>query len=263
MFRFLLNLLDFRGRRRRRVAARRFPLDWSDLLEKNIGIYRELSREEQDELHRRILIFLDEKTFEGVGGLEMTDEIRITIAAQACLLLLGRATDYYPTLSSIIVYPSAYVAPSKQQLPDGTMIEGPQARRGESWHRGNVVLSWDDVLRGAADAEDGHNVVLHEFAHQLDGEYGGMEGAPLLANRSMYTAWAKVLGAEYEELVERVYRGRPSAIDAYGATNPAEFFAVVTELFFERPRELRAEHPELYEQLRGFYRQDPAARSRR
>ena len=139
------------------------------------------------------------------------------------------------------------------------MTEGPQGRLGEAWTSGVVVLSWDDVQLGAADVRDGHNVVLHEFAHQLDQEDGSADGAPILPRRSMYSAWGRVLGAEYEELREAAETGKKSVLDAYGATEPAEFFAVATEAFFEKPIQLKKKHPELYEELKSFYGQDPEA----
>jgi Mlc titration factor MtfA (ptsG expression regulator) len=141
------------------------------------------------------------------------------------------------------------------------VVESDEVRLGESWSRGTIVLAWDHVQRGAS-LLDGHNVVLHEFAHQLDAEDGSVDGAPELGSRAHYRAWAQVLGAEYKELSDRVHAGRRSDIDAYGATSPPEFFAVVTELFFEQPTKLRARHPELYEELRSFYNQDPGAPAR-
>jgi Mlc titration factor MtfA (ptsG expression regulator) len=252
-------------RRWRRPKLRRRPLppEWRAIIDRNVPAVRLLSADERSELWGHVQVFLAEKFFEGCAGLTITDEIRLTIAAQACLLLLNRDTDYYPTLRTILVYPSGYVAPATSRQPDGTVIEGPQHRSGESWLRGAVVLSWDDVRRGAADPFDGRNLVLHEFAHQLDGESGAAEGAPALGERSRYVAWARVLGREYEQLIADLERRMPTLIDAYGATTPAEFFAVVTEAFFERPRALRQRHPDLYEQLRSFYRQDPAARLER
>ena len=122
-----------------------------------------------------------------------------------------------------------------------------------------MVLAWDAVRAGASDANDGHNVVLHEFAHQLDQEDGTSNGAPILEHRTQYVAWARILGAEFTALRAAAEQGRPTDIDPYGATDPAEFFAVVTEEFFERPEALRRRHPDLYEELRAFYRQDPAA----
>lgn len=254
MFRFL------RDRRRRKVRARPFPPEWIEIIERNVPYYGMLVPEEQEELRGHVLVFLAEKAFEGAGGLEITDEIRVTIAAQACLLLLGRDTDYYPGLGTVLVYPSSYFASVKRRLPSGAVVETVEQRLGESWHSGQLVLSWDDVLHGAADVNDGHNVVLHELAHQLDSQLPESEGAPVLPRRAMYTAWARVLGEEYERLVRDISRRRRTVIDRYGATDPAEFFAVATETFFERPEKLKERHPRLYEQLAAFYRQDPVAR---
>lgn len=139
------------------------------------------------------------------------------------------------------------------------VLEGEQVRLGEAWRDGAVVLSWDDVLAGAADIRDAQNVVLHEFAHQLDHEDGTGDGAPVLAKRSQYVAWARVLGAEFEQLRRDSQSGRKTVLDSYGATNPAEFFAVATECFFEKPVRLHRKHPELYEQLMEFYQQDPGS----
>ena len=250
----------FKRRRRPEIRERPFPPAWLAIVEKNVPYYRLLSPEDQEELRGHVQVFLEEKSFEGCGGLELTDEIRVTIAAQACVLLLHRETDDFPDLESILVYPSTYVAQGRHSVGGGVVIEGPEARLGESWLHGEVVLAWDSVLSGAADARDGHNVVFHEFAHQLDQENGGADGAPTLPRRSMYTAWVRVLGADFEQLVKETAHHHASDIDAYGATNPAEFFAVVTELFFERPRQLLHKHPALYEQMRLFYQQDPAAR---
>jgi Mlc titration factor MtfA (ptsG expression regulator) len=248
----------FAERRRRRAKAADFPASWSEIVDRNVPYQRRLSAEDRAELRGDVQVFLAEKTFEGCGGLVVTDEIRVTIAAQACLLLLHRETDDYPLLRSILVYPSAYVAPLKEPDEGGVIREGTSVRLGESWGRGTVVLSWDDVLRGAADIHDGQNVVLHEFAHQLDQEGGSVGGAPLLPRRSMYVAWARVLGAEYARLRDDSARGKSGVLREYGATNPAEFFAVATECFFEKGAALRAKHPELYDELKLYYRQDPA-----
>ena len=252
-------MFGFRERRRRRLRATPLPLHWWAAVDQNIPYVRTLNDRDRTELAGTIQVLLDEKRFEGCGGLRITDEIRVTIAAQAAVLLLHRETGYYPTLRTILVYPNAYVAHGKRPQPDGTVVEGPQVRLGESWQRGALVLSWSAVIRGAADAGDGRNVVFHEFAHQLDGESGAMEGAPALGASARYREWARVLSAEYETLAADLHHGHRSLIDAYGATSPAEFFAVVTELFFERPAAMKRRHPELYGELAGFYRQDPAA----
>jgi MtfA peptidase len=252
-------MFGLKRRRRRRLMQRPFPAAWRAILERNVPYCLCLPDDRLRELHGLIQVFLAEKHFEGAEGLAVTDEIRVTIAAQACVLLLGRETEFYPDLMSIVVYPHAYLAPTAQRVAGGAVAEGAQVRLGESWRRGAVVLSWDDVARGASDVRDGQNVVFHEFAHQLDNESGIADGAPRLPERSMYIAWARVLGGEYAALVASLEERRPTFLNAYGATNPAEFFAVVTEFFFERPRELLEHAPELYEQLRLFYRQDPAS----
>jgi len=206
-------------------------------------------------------VFLAEKRFEGCNGLDITDEIRVTIAAQACMLLLHRETDFYPLLKSVLVYPDAFVAQVKTHEPGGVVIEDEEEREGESWDIGALILSWKDVLEGVADPHDGYNVVFHEFAHQLDDEWGVADGAPPLPKKSMYEEWTRVFKAEYDALVEADDKEKETFLDPYGAESPAEFFAVVTECFFELPVALREHHPELYEQLRLFYEQDPAART--
>ena len=247
-------------RRREKLRRRDFPDAWTAILQRNFGHWAALSRDEQEQLRGHIQVFLAEKNFVGCGGLEMTDEIRVTIAAHACLLLLNREVDYFPRMKSIMVHPSEYAAPVLRSAAGGFVVETEQGRLGESWYRGPVVLSWDAVAGGAADPADGHNVVLHEFAHQLDSEDGSVNGAPALGAKERYAAWSRVLGEEFQDLVERLHAHRGSLVRGYGATSPAEFFAVVTETFFEKPHELRKRHPELYEQFREFYSQDPAAR---
>ena len=247
----------FKHHRRRKLLDAPFPEEWLAIIERNVPIYSRLPEADQAELRGDVAVFIDEKIFEGCGGLEMTDEIRVTIAAQACLLLLHRETDYYPDLRTILVYPSTYVAPITEHGDAGLITEGESARLGEAWTHGAVVLSWDAVRRGAADFHDGQNVVLHEFAHKLDQESGDANGAPPLEHTSMYVAWARVLGAAYAELQRESRLGHRDVLDAYGATNPAEFFAVATEAFFEKPAQLKRKHPELYEELALYYQQDP------
>jgi len=252
-------LFESKKKHRKRLMQQKLPAEWLMIVKRNVPYYSYLPNNAQNELQGLILIFLEEKEFEGCDGLKITDEIRLTIAAQACILLLGRETDLYPTLRSILVYPHGYIAPINHRQPDGTVVEGMQPRLGESWSLGNVVLSWDDVLRGASDIHDGHNLVFHEFAHQLDNESGASEGAPELPKRSMYIAWARVLGREYKALISSLERHRSTLLDSYGATSPAEFFAVATECFFEKPVELKRLHPQLYEILQSFFQQDPAS----
>jgi len=243
---------------RRHVRSRPFPDTWREILERNVPAYSVLSEDLRRQLRGLVNVFVDEKRFEGCGGLEVTDEIKVTIAAQACMLLLNRQTRIYPTLSAVLVYPEAYRARTLVAV-GGQLAETESVRLGESWSRGAVVLAWDDVLSGVRDFRDGHNVVLHEFAHQLDQENGHSDGAPILEQRSSYVTWARVLGNEYKRLRDRVARHRRTLLDGYGATAPAEFFAVATETFFEKAAQMQDKRPELYEELKAYYNLDPAA----
>jgi len=251
-------MFGLRRRRRKRLRATPLPEAWWRIIDRRVPLIRRMSQADRTELGGIVQVLLDEKRFEGCGGLQITDEVRLTIAAHGALLLLHRPTDYYPSLKTILVYPHAYLAPDLRRQPDGSVIDGPEPRLGESWFRGAIVLSWDDVLRGAIRRDDGHNVALHEFVHQLDGESGAMEGTPILPSRARYRDWARVLGSEYRELTERVHRGHASLLDAYGAADPAEFFAVATEAFFERATDMKRRYPQLYAELARFYGQDPA-----
>jgi hypothetical protein len=190
---------SLKRRHRDEVRRRPFPAEWRAIIEKNVPYSACLPPEDRQELAGHIQVFLAEKHFEGCGGLEITDEVRVTIAAQACVLLLHRQTEYYPNLVSILVYPTTYLVPGGWRTADGLVSDRPQARLGESWARDVVVLAWDSALSGAADIHDGHNVVLHEFAHQLDQESGVGNGAPILPCRSMYVTWARVLGHDFDQ----------------------------------------------------------------
>jgi len=246
-------------RRRRKLRAQPAPPAWRPTLSRILPVFRKLPPKDQEELLGHIQVFLAEKQFEGCGGLKLTDEIRLTIAAQACLLLLHRETDYYPQLSTILVYPSTYIAHGERHLEGPIWEEGGQSLLGHTQRRlGVIVLAWDAARWGVTNPSDGRNVVLHEFAHQLDFEDYSTDGAPALATRAEYRDWARVMSREFEALQAAEEAGLPSVLDPYGATNPAEFFAVATEAFFERPVALRARHPELYAELGKFFRQDPA-----
>ncbi len=245
-----------RAARRERLRNIPFPTGWKTILEQNVPLYRHLPAALKEELHGHVQVFLAEKHFEGCGGLPMTDEIRVTVAAQACMLLLNRRTDYYPRLSSVLVYPGVYRARRLTGIGLGHYVEE-AVYAGESWPSGAVILAWDEVKRGPVNVREGHNVVLHEFAHQLDQEDGAADGAPILERPSSYVTWARILSKEYLALQENVERGQPTVLDEYGATNPAEFFAVATETFFGKPQQMKKEHPELYEELKGYYKVNP------
>jgi Mlc titration factor MtfA (ptsG expression regulator) len=236
----------FVKRRRRNIQQKPFPLQWEEILKRHFPQFHKLPLALREDLKNKIKVFLHEKGFHGCQDLEVTETMKVLIAAQACLLLLNRETDYFPRLVTVIVYPSAYVSKSSG---------GPVF--GESWNSGELVLAWDSSVHGAANMFDGKNVVYHEFAHQLDQEDGVADGAPILEHRSAYISWAAILGKEYAKLIRKKKRHRKTVLRKYGATHPAEFFAVATEAFFEKPRQLDKRHPELYQELKNYYKVDP------
>jgi len=251
-----LGWLGWRKRRRQQLFQAPLPHDWQQILERNVPLYRRLPDKLKKRLHGHIQIFLNDKQFYGFQGLVITDEVRVTIAGNACILLLGLPHPEYANFSSVFVYPSTFIA--EQESYDGVLASTEQeARLGESWHRGPVVLAWDSVLHGTRDIRDGHNVVLHEFAHKLDDADGSVDGAPILAQRSQFTSWARVMQREYEQLRRHADAGAQTVLDHYGATNPAEFFAVLTETFYEQPRQLKEHHPELYQEMQTCFGVDP------
>jgi MtfA peptidase len=273
----IAGLPRWRGWRRQVWASRPFPTAWRTILRRRVPLYRQLPADLQHQLRRRILVFLAEKPFLGCAGLAVTDEMRVTIAAQACLLRLNRGGALFPELKQILVYPGAFAVDRVHAAPGGVLREERRALAGESWSQGQVILSWQDVLHGARVVDDGHNVVLHEFAHQLDQESGSANGAPRLGSRAAHARWADVMTREFAHLQARM-RAREAAqaewswfgssgpapepadlISDYGATNEAEFFAVVTEVFFEQATALAERHPALFALLRDYYAVDPRA----
>jgi Mlc titration factor MtfA (ptsG expression regulator) len=259
----LVVLHFLRERRRQKLLAAPFPAGWEDHILRNVAHYRWLDAREQQHLRELVRIFVAEKHWEGCGGLALDDEIRVTIAAQACLLVLALPNDLYRNVRSILVYPSTVLLPPRRigsfEVPLAP-VEGPLPILGEAQRQGPVILVWDTVKRTGRHPESGHNVVYHEFAHKLDMLDGRADGTPPLHGRAEYQRWARVCSREFLALREQAARGAHTLLDAYGATNEAEFFAVATELFFDRPEELRRHHAELYAVLQAFYRQDPAAR---
>lgn len=242
--------------KRNRIKQRVFPHDWMTILKRNVPFYKRLPESLRQRLHSHIHVLLSEKTFKGCGGLEITNEIKLTIASQAALLLLNERGTYFSKLRIILIYPSAFIA-NQTTVLGGQYLEEKQVKAGESWHIGIVVLSWEDIRRDALNWNDGRNVVLHEFAHQLDQEGGSASGVPILEKRSDYISWARVFSREYETLRNELAQGRETVINEYGATDPAEFFAVVTETFFEKPFQMEKKHPELYNELKGYYKLNP------
>ena len=248
-----------RRRQRRKILAAPFKNEWLEILADNVVPYGYLSPNEKARLRDDVQVFIAEKNWEGCAGLELTDEMKVTIAAHACLMTLGLEGEPFRHLLSILVYPAGYAVPEERQY-EGWSIAGEAARLGESWYRGPVILSWDDVQRDVQNPGEGENLVWHEFAHQLDMLDRSVNGTPPLADPAQRRRWNEVMTAEYEQLRIDAREGRDTLLDPYGASSEGEFFAVSTECFFDCPVLLRTEHPRLYELLREYYHQDPAAR---
>lgn len=243
-------------KKRETLKTTPFPKEWENILHKNMATYAKLPEALQKELQWKTMVFIEEKDFEGCNGITITDEIKVTIAAQAVMLLLNKSIDIFPKLTTILVYPSTYVA-SQAVLSEAQRTESDVPVAGQSYSDGVVILAWNHVIGGGRNDKDGHNVVFHEFAHQLDQADGYADGMPILEKREQYKPWIKIVGQEFQEFLDKISRGRKDVIDAYGATNPAEFFAVVTETFFEKPSQLQKKHPELYEEFRMYYKMNP------
>jgi Mlc titration factor MtfA (ptsG expression regulator) len=245
--------------RRRRAEAVPVPAHWRPLLAERVPALRALDEQDWTGLLGLVRRFLQDKHFEGTGGLAVTEEMKLLIAAQACLLILNLHAGCYPGLRAVVVYPATFVPRSTEidSLLHGGPVDTPEPLLGQHL-RGVVLLSWDSVARSLVTGDG--NVVFHEFAHELDREDGYVDGTPLLEAPSSTREWARVLQARFEELRRDASAGVTDLLSSYGATNRAEFFAVATETFFGRPEEMARRYPDLYGELRGFYRQDPAAR---
>ncbi|HEX4129093.1 MAG TPA: M90 family metallopeptidase [Pirellulales bacterium] len=248
-------------RRRQAILAGPFPPAWDDILRQRVRLYGTLMADEQARVRDYLRVFVAEKNWEGCSGQTITDEVQVTVAALVAILVLGFDDEYFSNVLSILVYPDAYLARRAPVLHRGLVLEEDSPREGEAWYRGPVVLSWADVEFDAGPDGDGRNLVLHEFAHQLDMLNGRTaDGLPPMGSAEQERRWAAVVEEEFDRLVGQCERGNPTLLDCYAATNRAEFFAVATETFFERPTAMLRRMPALYEILREFYRQDPASR---
>ncbi|MES2296013.1 MAG: M90 family metallopeptidase [Pseudomonadota bacterium] len=243
--------------RLRRALARPLPPAFLAILERNVTVYAGMPAPLQAQLQQLLKQFLHQKKFVGCEGLDISDEMRVTIAAQACLLLLNRHTRVYPGLHMVLVYPTAFLVPRAEVDAAGIVTPVERGLLGESWSDGRVILAWDHVRRGGREPPEGQNVVLHEFAHQLDSESGSNNGAPFLGKADHYRRWSAVLSRDFAQLRADAFEAQPGVLDHYGASSPAEFFAVATETFFENPYALADQHAELYEQFLQYYRVDP------
>lgn len=256
----------FRTRRRRALLSEPLPESWERAIRDQFAAFERLPRPVAERVRAGVRILLAEKNWEGCNGLDLTDEMRAVVAAQAALLLAGDPTppekaDWFGPLTSVLVYPTAYRVTASRLLGDasfggGPTISGMEGRLGEAHMGGAVVLSWPDVLEGAANPDDARNLVFHEFAHVLDLADRFADGVPGLTGAARHR-WEAVAEAAFQKHAADVDRGLPGLLDAYGATDPAEFFAVATECFFEKPRTLRMKLPDLFGILRDFYNLDP------
>jgi len=252
------------NRRRKKLIQEPFPPDWENIMLRNVAHYYILDDVERTHLRELVRVFVAEKNWEGCGGLELTDEIRVTISAQACLLLLGLPHNYYHNIETIIVYPSTVVPPQRKLgVFETTLVpvEDPHPIIGQAFQQGPVIIIWDAALHGGRHPELGHNVVYHEFAHKLDMLDGAADGTPPLRDRSEYRDWVQTCSREYLRLKHEAKHGEESFLNAYGATSEAEFFAVATEQFFDQPSLMIKNAPHLYRVLKEYYHQDPALRA--
>lgn len=256
----------FKKRRRKKILEQAFPLEWREILQDKIVHYSFLSAEKKELLEQLVQIFISEKNFEGCNGQVITDEIKVVVAGHACLLVLNLPHDYYTKVESILIYPSTVKLPPRRS---GIFTRGPMIARtelpivGQAFMHGTVMLVWDEIQKNTTHPRAGHNVVFHEFAHILDMFDGRADGTPLLPTRETYREWAEVCTRVYFDLQKKMKKGKKTFLSKYAAANEAEFFAVATEYFFNRPVKMEERRPELYGVLKGFYRQDTAARQRR
>ncbi|QDV21866.1 M90 family metallopeptidase [Aureliella helgolandensis] len=239
------------------ILAKPVSASWERTLQASIPFFTHLHQDEQHHLRQSVQIVVAEKNWEGCGGLVLTDEHRVTIAAQIARMTLGFDDEYFDEIKSILVYPDAYLAKSQSNLGSGVVMEEQSGRAGEAWYRGPVVLSWSDVLATVQGHNRGRNVVIHEFAHQFDMRNGShADGIPPIESSEVAAGWQEILERDFERLREMCSRGHPAVLDCYGATSPAEFFAVASETFFEVPQALQAEWPDLFRELARFYQQE-------
>lgn len=251
-------ILNWLFGQRRRLRDTPFPPEWEETLGRNCRHFAHLPADEQERLRNAVKIIVGERTWVGVDELVVTDEMKVTIAAQAALLLLGVDDYYFDRVSSIVIHPRRFQSRSTNaDLHSRFQQVTPVV--GEAYQIGPVVLLWQEALAGARGHAHGSNLVLHEFAHHLDSLDGEMGGMPPLPSQDAVSRWERVIERHYQQLVSDLRQGYFTLLDEYGATSKAEFFAVATECFYERPRAMHEEHPELFQLLSDFYRIDPTA----
>ncbi len=245
--------------KRKWISKKPFPEDVEIILEQHVPVYQKIPEELRDTFKKRLVIFMHEKQFEGCGGLEMTNKMKVVISAYASILLTGSASDYYPDLRAILLYPDDYLAPVNETGEGGIVTIGSEHRKGEFWSAGNIVLNWNDIKKDVYGTQKGHNLIYHEFAHYLDYQYGLTAGIDENGEILREDEWTRILAAYYRKLRRSRPTNTVAILDEYGATNPAEFFSVATEAFFEQSAEFQRKIPDLYSALKSFYNLDPAS----
>lgn len=254
-------LFFYRNWRRQRQLQQPFPEHWRKTLQSQLPVYNRLTPELRQRLEQHVQLFLAEKSFYGCDGFEVDDTVRLTVAGHACLLIIARNYSDFDEIRSILVYPDAYHV--REVENDGMVVSvSNEIRAGEASSRGQVVLAWAECEEGAVNPDGHHNVILHEFAHQLDYLDGTADGAPPLSGEQA-KHWQDTMTRAYEHLRDSLRHHQKPWLDPYGATEPAEFFAVLTEAFFQQPHHLKEEQPQVYEALCGFYRLDVLSLSER
>lgn len=245
-----------RNRRRRKLLEEPFPPWWDAILRRNVGHYPRLSPDERARLRDTLRVLVAEKDWEGVGGLHVTEEIKVTIAAQAALMLLGMEHDYFARVDSIVVYPGSFRTPNPEDGWEDDELSD-RVADGQAVYRGPVILAWDSVLQDGREPEGGHNVVVHEFAHQLDFLDYETNGTPPLNDPELAKRWGPVMTAAFKQHRQLVERGEETFFEEQAAENETEFFADASEAFFCSPADFLAGYPEVYALLRDYYRVDP------
>ena len=247
----MLNWL--KRRRRRSLHKKPWPDEWQAILQRNVRHYNLIDSALQEHMQRCTRVIVEEKHWEGLDGLSISDEIKVTVAGQASVMLLGTEGYFFDGVKSFLIFPRAF----RRKTRNGWVVDEDSHNAGEAWQGGPIVLSWHDVMAGSRYPDDGQNLVIHELAHHLDGIDGEMGGGLTFSDRATNQKWERISNREFAALQTAAHYGQPTLLDHYGATNEAEFFAVASETFFELPIQFRRLHPELFEMLKRYYRIDP------
>lgn len=248
----------FARRRRKKIRRAGVPKELLPVLRENLWQFDFLTAQQQDKLEGDAAVLFAEKNWEGCGGQEMNDRVRISVAAHMALLTLGLRDQYFDRVLSVLLYPDAYRVPETVTRPGGVVVHRESTRLGEAWHRGPVVLSWADVLEAGQGPNCGRSIVAHEFAHQLDMLNGGhADGVPLIASAAQAERWIQVLDACHRRLRRECRGGGAPVLDCYGATNRSEFFSVASEAFFQTPEQIAWNERELYDVMSEYYGVEP------